>query len=371
MSETSGRLLRLLSLLQTPREWPGPELARRLGVTQRTVRNDVERLRQLGYPVLASRGSVGGYRLSAGTAMPPLLLDDEEAVAVAVALSTASGGAVDGLEETALRALTKLLQVLPTRLSGRVDALQAHTVRVSGRRRGGEVDGKLLALLAAAARDREVVRFAYSDHSGSATERRIEPYRLVNWGLRWYLLAFDLERDDWRTFRCDRMSQTRSIGHRFKLRELPAEDVAAYVAGKTRQVQAKVTGTVVIHAPASVVEERMGPWTQGSIEPLAEDRCRVQIGARSPEDIAFWLGRARRRLRGRGLTRTGGRRTPRQRALRPCRSLAGEQDHRTEYGNEILGRERYTGRNNSRGADWFRLGTLVPGEAGREASVIS
>jgi predicted DNA-binding transcriptional regulator YafY len=289
MAETSGRLLRLLSLLQTPREWPGPELAQRLGVTQRTVRNDVERLRQLGYPVLATRGSVGGYRLSAGTAMPPLLLDDDEAVAVAVALSTASGGAVGGMEETALRALTKLLQVLPKRLGGRVDALQAHTVRVAGRR-GPDVEGKLLALLAAAARDREVLRFAYSDYSGSATERRVEPYRLVNWGMRWYLVAFDLERDDWRTFRCDRMSETRSVGHRFRLRELPAEDVAAYVASKTRQVQMKVTGRVVVHAPASVVEQRMGSWTQGSIEPLGEDRCRVQIGARSPGDIAFWLG---------------------------------------------------------------------------------
>ncbi|WP_027862071.1 YafY family protein [Marmoricola sp. URHB0036] len=290
MSETSGRLLRLLSLLQTPREWPGPELARRLEVTERTVRNDVERLRQLGYPVLASRGSVGGYRLSAGAAMPPLLLDDDEAVAVAVALSTASGGSVDGMEETALRALTKLLQVLPKRLSGRVDALQAHTVRVAGRRRTPDVEGKLLAQLAATARDREVVRFAYSDYSGSATERRVEPYRLVNWGMRWYLVAFDLERDDWRTFRCDRMSQTRSVGHRFRLRELPAEDVAAYVASKTRQVQMKVTGRVVVHAPASFVEERMGPWTQGSIESLGEDRCRVQIGARTPADIAFWLG---------------------------------------------------------------------------------
>src|SRR5689334_18024146 len=289
MSETSGRLLRLLSLLQTPREWPGPELARRLDVSQRTVRNDVERLRQLGYPVLATRGSVGGYRLSAGTAMPPLLLDDDEAVAVAVALSTASGGAVGGMEETALRALTKLPQVLPKRLGGRVDALQAHTVRVANRR-GPDVEGKLLALLAAAARDREVLRFAYSDYSGSATERRVEPYRLVNWGMRWYLVAFDLERDDWRTFRCDRMSETRSVGHRFRLRELPAEDVAAYVASKTRQVQMKVTGRVVVHAPASVVEQRMGSWTQGSIEPLGEDRCCVQIGARSPADIAFWLG---------------------------------------------------------------------------------
>ncbi len=290
MSETSGRLLQLLSLLQTPREWPGPELAQRLGVTERTVRNDIGRLRDLGYPVLATRGSIGGYRLSAGAAMPPLLLDDDEAVAIAVSLSTASGGSVEGMEETALRALTKMLQVLPKRLSSRVDALQAHTVRVTGRRRGPDVEGKLLALVAAAARDREVMRFAYSDHSGSATERRVEPYRLVNWGMRWYLVAYDLERDDWRTFRVDRMSQTRSVGHRFRLRDLPAEDVAAYVASKTRQVQMKVTGRVVVHAAASVVEERMGPWTQGSIEPLGDDRCRVQIGARSPEDIAFWLG---------------------------------------------------------------------------------
>src|SRR6476469_6898868 len=155
MSETSGRLLRLLSLLQTPREWPGPELARRLGVSQRTVRNDVERLRRLGYPVLASRGSVGGYRLSAGAAMPPLLLDDDEAVAIAVALGSASGGAVEGLEETALRALTKLLQVLPKRLGSQVDALQAHTVRVQRRRRAAEVSGAVLAALAAASRDRE------------------------------------------------------------------------------------------------------------------------------------------------------------------------------------------------------------------------
>lgn len=290
MSETSGRLLTLLSLLQTPREWPGPELAERLGVSQRTVRNDVERLRQLGYPVLASRGSVGGYRLTAGTAMPPLLLDDDEAVAVAVALGTASGAAVEGLEETALRALTKLLQVLPRRLGGRVDALQAHTVRVAARRRTPGVAGMLLAELAAAARDLEVVRFAYSDHAGAATERRVEPYRLVSWGMRWYLVAWDLGRDDWRTFRVDRMSEVRPVGHRFRVRELPAEDVAAYVATKTRQVQARVSGRLLVHLPAAVVEERMGWWTQGSIEPVGEDRCRVQIGARSPEDIAFWIG---------------------------------------------------------------------------------
>jgi predicted DNA-binding transcriptional regulator YafY len=290
MSETSGRLLNLLSLLQTPREWPGPELARRLSVTTRTVRNDVERLRQLGYPVQATRGAVGGYRLSAGTAMPPLLLDDDEAVAIAVSLRTTTGGAIEGLEETALRALTKLQQVLPTRLGRRVDALQTHTVRVAGRRRGPRVDGRMLALVAATARDREIMRFRYSDHAGSATERRVEPYRLVNWGRRWYLVAFDVERDDWRTFRVDRMADPRSVGHRFTARPLPAEDIAGYVAAKTRQVQMKVRGRLIVHLPADEVEARRGSWSEGSIEALAPDRCLVQLGGRSVEEIAFWIG---------------------------------------------------------------------------------
>ena len=290
MSETSGRLLSLLSLLQTPREWPGPELAQRLGVTTRTVRNDVERLRQLGYPVLATRGAVGGYRLSAGAAMPPLLLDDEEAVAIAVSLRTATGGAIEGLEETALRALVKLQQVLPTRLGRRVDALAAHTVRVGAPRTAPGLDARLLALLAAAASDREIVRFGYADHAGVATERRVEPYRLVNWGRRWYLVAFDVLREDWRTFRVDRISEPHSVGHRFALRELPAEDIAGYVARNTRQVQMKVSGRVVVHAAADDVERRVRGWHEGSIEALAADRCLLQMGGRSVEDIAFWLG---------------------------------------------------------------------------------
>jgi predicted DNA-binding transcriptional regulator YafY len=289
MAETSARLLSLLSLLQTPREWPGPELARRLNVTTRTVRNDVERLRQMGYPVQATRGAVGGYRLSAGAAMPPLLLEDDEAVAVAVSLSTATGGAVEGLEETALRALTKLRQVLPPRLGRRVDALQSHTVRVPGQRRGPQVEGSLLALIAAVARDREIMRFRYLDHSGSGTERRAEPYRLVNWGRRWYLVAFDLDRGDWRTFRADRITEPRSVGHRFAARPLPAPDIAAYVAARTRQVQMKVNGRVIVHAPAEEVAARMGSWS-GSIEPQGPDRCLLQLGGRSVDDIAFWLG---------------------------------------------------------------------------------
>jgi predicted DNA-binding transcriptional regulator YafY len=290
MAETSARLLSLLSLLQSPREWPGPELARRLDVTTRTVRNDVERLRRLGYPVEATRGAVGGYRLSAGAAMPPLLLEDDEAVAVVVSLRTASGGAVEGLEETALRALTKLQQVLPPRLGRRVDALTSHTVRVSGgQRRGPQVDGALLALIAAAARDREILRFRYSDHAGSGTERRVEPYRLVNWGRRWYLVAFDLERADWRTFRADRIAGPSVSGHRFTLRPLPADDIAAYVAARTRQVQMKVRGRVIVHLPAEDVAERMGSWS-GSVEPLGPGRCLLQLGGRSVEDLAFWLG---------------------------------------------------------------------------------
>src|SRR5689334_21482255 len=259
MSETSGRLLRLLSLLQTPREWPGPELADRLGVTQRTVRNDVQRLRDLGYPVHATRGSVGGYRLAAGTAMPPLLLEDDEAVAVAVSLRTAGNNAVEGLGESALRALTKLQQVLPQRLRGQVEALGTATSRAeySGnpRRRQTPVDGRVLTELAAAAGSREVVRFAYADHAGTGTERRVEPYRLVTLGLRWYLVAFDLVRDDWRTFRVDRMRGLHVVGHRFRARVLPAEDVAAYVAQKTRQVLHRSDGRVRVHAPAAEVEQ--------------------------------------------------------------------------------------------------------------------
>lgn len=289
MAETSARLLSLLSLLQTPREWPGPELARRLDVTTRTVRNDVERLRRMGYPVQATRGAVGGYRLSAGAAMPPLLLEDDEAVAVAVSLRTATGGAVEGLEETALRALTKLQQVLPPRLGRRVDALQSHTVRVPGHSRGQQVEGKLLAFIAGTARDREIMRFRYSDFSRTGTERRVEPYRLVNWGRRWYLVAFDLERADWRTFRVDRITEPRAIGHRFSLRPLPAEDIAAYVAAKTRQVQMKVQGRVIVHAPAEEVAARLGTWS-GSIEPQGPRRCLLQLGGRSVDDIAFWLG---------------------------------------------------------------------------------
>lgn len=288
MAETSGRLLKLLSLLQTPREWPGPELASRLQVSTRTIRNDVGRLRNLGYPVEATRGSVGGYRLSAGAAMPPLLLEDDEAVAVALSLRTSAGGGVEGIEETSLRALTKLQQVLPQRLAHRVDALQSYTVRAAPGSRGAQVDAAVLGELAAAARDHEIVRFAYSDRSGAATERRVEPYRLVNLGRRWYLVAYDIDRDDWRMFRLDRVTEQRSVGHRFRDRPLPAVDLGEWAASKTRGAN-PFNATVIAHAPAAEIAASMGVWAEGSVEALATDRCRLRIGARSASDLATWL----------------------------------------------------------------------------------
>jgi predicted DNA-binding transcriptional regulator YafY len=289
MLETSARLLRLLSLLQTPREWPGPELADRLGVSTRTIRHDVDRLRSLGYPVDATRGAIGGYRLSAGAAMPPLLLDDEEAVAIAVSLRTAAGGAVAGIEETALRALTKLQQVLPSRLSRRVDALQSYTVRVGGGRPGPTVDGAALALIAAACRDRERLRFGYQDHTGTATRRAVEPHRLVNWGRRWYLVGWDLDRVDWRTFRVDRIEQPTGVGLRFTEREPPGGDAAAFVRRGSRAVRSKFVVKLKVRAPASVVTEKLGPAAE-SVEILDDESCLVGLGASSAEMMAPWLG---------------------------------------------------------------------------------
>jgi predicted DNA-binding transcriptional regulator YafY len=300
VSDTAGRLLTLLSLLQMPHDWSGPELARRLEVSERTVRNDVQRLRDLGYPVRATRGAVGGYRLAAGTAMPPLLLDDEEAVAIAVSLRSANDGTVAGLEQSSHSALIKLQQVLPARLAARVDAFRATMLRVgprilryghrSSERLGGQVDGAVLAMLAAAGRDREIVRFAYVDHGDVRSERRIEPYRLVSMGQRWYHVAFDVRRQDWRTFRVDRMDDVRSVGHRFRERELPTQDVAAYVAARTHQVQMRVRGTVIVRAPIEVVREHVGWWGDGTVEELDDSSCRLGVGGTSPESLAFWLG---------------------------------------------------------------------------------
>jgi predicted DNA-binding transcriptional regulator YafY len=291
MLETSARLLRLLSLLQTPREWTGTELAERLGVTTRTVRNDVGRLRDLGYPVNATRGAIGGYRLGAGAALPPLLLDDEEAVAVAVGLRTATVGSVSGIEESALRALAKLEQVLPTRLRRRINTLQSFTIPVppAAGREGPTVAADVLTAITAAARDRERLRFDYRSHDGTASRRDVEPYRLVNWGRRWYLVAWDTQRADWRTYRVDRMEPKVPTGPRFSARPLPSEDLAAYVARGVSTAIARYKARITVHAPAAVIAERLPP-SLGPVEAVDENTCAVVLGSDQAETLAVWLG---------------------------------------------------------------------------------
>jgi predicted DNA-binding transcriptional regulator YafY len=289
MLETSARLLRLLSLLQTPRDWTGAELADRLGVSGRTVRTDVERLRSLGYPVLATRGAIGGYRLGAGAALPPLLLDDEEAVAVTVGLRTATGGAIAGIEEASLRALAKLEQVLPSRLRRRVNTLQTYTVPVPRDDTGPTIDPSVLTTLAGVCRDRERLRFDYHAHTGAATLRAVEPYRLVNWGRRWYLLAWDIDRCDWRTFRVDRMQPRTPTGPRFEPRDLPDDDVAAYVSSRVSAAAWRYRAHVTVHASADVVADRISPAV-GTVERIDDHTCVLHTGADTVETLGVYLG---------------------------------------------------------------------------------
>jgi predicted DNA-binding transcriptional regulator YafY len=285
---TSARLLRLLSLLQTPRDWTGAELADRLEVSPRTIRNDVERLRALGYPVHATRGSVGGYRLEAGASLPPLLLEDDEAVAVAIGLRTATGGAVTGIEETSLRALAKLEQVLPPRLRRQVNTLQRVTIHVR-RRPTSTIDPAVLTELARLAREHFTLRFDYSDRRQTSSQRRVEPYRIVNAGQRWYLVAWDLDRDDWRTFRVDRMRDGMSPGPHFTPRELTDADVEALVARgvpiEARSHQARI----LVYSPAAELAERFGPWL-GTITAVDDTSCILETGADNLEMLAGYLG---------------------------------------------------------------------------------
>src|SRR5712692_3411076 len=253
MANTSSRTLRLLSLLQTHRFWPGDELADRLEVSPRTLRRDIDRLRELGYPVDAHRGVDGGYQLAAGAVLPPLVLDDEEAVALAIDLRTAAQGAVAGIEEASVRALAKVVQVMPPRLRRRVDALRAATVPAVWAA-GPTVDAGILTTIAQACRDEERLRFSYTVQSGEQTARHVEPHRLVSLGRRWYLVAYDLLRQDWRSFRLDRLEHPRNTGTRFSPRELPAKDAAAFVrAGIGSLASTAHSVEALIHAPAGTV----------------------------------------------------------------------------------------------------------------------
>ncbi|WP_435852560.1 helix-turn-helix transcriptional regulator [Streptomyces sparsogenes] len=280
MLETSARLLRLLSLLQAHREWSGAELADRLKVTTRTVRRDVDRLRELGYPVHSAPGTAGGYQLGPGAQLPPLLLDDDEAVAVAVGLRQAAGGGVEGIEETSVRALAKLEQVLPDRLRRRVGALSSFTVPMVGAFRGPTVDPEVLTELANACRDSHRLRFEYRDHQGAVSRRTAEPHRLVAAQRRWYLVAWDVDREDWRTFRADRITPTPPHGPRFAPRRPPAEDLAAYVReGVSTRAYAE-KATVLLRVSAEEAAERLSP-AAGTLEPVDEHSCLLRTGAGS------------------------------------------------------------------------------------------
>jgi predicted DNA-binding transcriptional regulator YafY len=280
MLETAARLLRLLSLLQARPNWTGPELAERLEVTTRTVRNDVERLRRLGYPVHASPGAAGGYRLGAGARLPPLLLDDDEAVAVAVGLRTAAGRGVAGIEETSVRALAKLEQVLPSRLRRRVGALHASTVAFDSW--GPTVDAETLTVIAGACRDLVRLRLRYRAADGTTRRRLVEPHRLVHTGRRWYLAAWDCDREDWRSFRVDRIEPRLATDRRFEPREPPYGDAATYVARAISSQRDRYQASVILHAPLRDVAHRV-PHAVGTLEAIDERSCLLRTGS-------DWLG---------------------------------------------------------------------------------
>ncbi|MFI9511072.1 helix-turn-helix transcriptional regulator [Nocardia sp. NPDC052566] len=285
MLETSARLLKLLALLQTHRDWTGTDLAERLGVTGRTIRRDVERLRELGYPVHATQGTAG-YRLGAGASLPPLLLDDEEAVAVAVGLRSASDGTVAGIEEASLRALTKLEQVLPPRLRHRVRTLRASTVRVGTP--GGAVAPDTLMAVAEAIQRKERLRFDYRAHDGRTGGRAVEPHHLVHFSRRWYLVGWDVDRGDWRTFRADRMTPKIPTGPRFTPREVPEGDVAKYLSRQLSTNAWPYQATVLLHRSAEYAAERIWPG-MGVVEAVDEHTCHFHVGSETPEALVWMI----------------------------------------------------------------------------------
>jgi len=289
MANTSSRTLRLLSLLQTRRYWPGPALADRLGVSARTLRRDIERLRELGYPVDAHPGVDGGYALAPGAAVPPLVVDDDEAMALAVAIQSQLAAGDGG--DAALRALTKIVQVMPRRLRARLDAVRSATTPVPwDTEDAAPLDHAVLSTLALGCRDAERVRFGYRAATGSESSRRVEPFRIVSLGRRWYLVGYDLDRQDWRTFRIDRISSAEGTGSSFAHRPRPFDDVGAFV-------RARVLGDfpggrhhveVVVDAPAETVTTQVGRWAE--VQPRTAETCTLTMETDSIAWPLFALG---------------------------------------------------------------------------------
>jgi predicted DNA-binding transcriptional regulator YafY len=296
MAATTSRTLELLSLLQSHRHWSARELVDRLGVSERTLRRDVERLRELGYGVESMRGSAGGYRLEAGTGLPPLLLTDDEGVAIAVGLRSQATAGLRGAEHTTLSALAKIEQVLPPALRRRIGALTSHATVDAGRRAASarpapEIDTELLGALALACRDAERIRFRYTDAAGESSSRVVEPYRLVPVARRWYLLAWDRQREDWRTFRLDRIADIFETRVRFEPRPLSDDDARERVERALRYRQPLATARVIVELPRAELMERLG-WYGRDIVDDGPDRCIWPLESDAVENLMIplmWL----------------------------------------------------------------------------------
>ncbi|MGW9630061.1 helix-turn-helix transcriptional regulator [Agromyces sp. NPDC055520] len=298
MAATTSRTLELLSLLQSHRHWSARELVDRLGVSDRTLRRDVDRLRELGYGIESARGSTGGYRLEAGTGLPPLLLSDDEGVAIAIGLRSQATAGLRGAEHTTLSALAKIEQVLPPALRRRIEALQSHAATGGpgtagpGSARSGrpspEVDAELLGLLALGCRDSERLRFTYTDAAGEASARVVEPYRLVPVARRWYLLAWDRQREDWRTFRLDRMSDVFQTRVRFEPRPMNDDDARTRVEASVRWRDRSVTARVIVETPRAALVEHLG-WYGRDVVAIDAEHCAWPLEAESVESLSMAL----------------------------------------------------------------------------------
>lgn len=286
MLDTSARLIRLLSLLQGRRFWTGAELAERLEVTQRTVRRDVDRLRMLGYPVSSSVGVAGGYQLDAGASLPPLLLDDDEALAVAISLRTVASSTVSGAEAAAVGALAKLERILPSRLRRRFRNMRNAVVSLHPSQ--PQIDAELLTTLTTASRDHQRVSFRYLDRRAKATRRRVEPHGLVHTGSRWYLVAYDLNRNDWRTFRVDRIEGKATAADRFLPRDVPGDDIAAFVSRSIGNAGYPYRARVLLHAPLDRVAKKLHPLA-GQLSAVSKRRCLLEAGAHSLPGLALYV----------------------------------------------------------------------------------
>lgn len=287
MLNPSSRLLRLLTLLQMRRFWSGHELAESLEITERTVRRDIDKLKSLGYPIEGTPGVAGGYQMGAGASLPPLQLDDNEALAVSLGLSVITNSSVSGVDEAALRALVKLERVLPSTLKKRATALR-HAIQPLTYT-GPRVASAMLSTIASAVIDHLELQFAYEDKSGRRSERLVDPLGLVPTATRWYLVAWDQGRADFRTFRVDRIQAPLEVGRRFTPRSLPCDgDLRSYVS-KSVTVQAHdLTASIILHAPYSQLQSRVSPYV-GVLEAVDEQHCRLRTGDQVADTLLVWV----------------------------------------------------------------------------------